>query len=81
MYYTYILKSLKSGKFYFGHSENLSERLKIHNKGKVTYTRPFRPWVIHYFEEFDSRSEAYRRELFFKSKEGRQWLKENGIIP
>ena len=46
MYYTYILKSLKSGKFYFGHSENLSERLKTHNKGKVTYTRPFRPWVI-----------------------------------
>uniref|UniRef100_A0A7V2ZM66 GIY-YIG nuclease family protein n=1 Tax=Ignavibacterium album TaxID=591197 RepID=A0A7V2ZM66_9BACT len=41
MFYTYILKSLKTSKFYFGHSENLSERLKLHNKGKVKFTKPF----------------------------------------
>ena len=51
-----------------------------HNSGKVTWTKSKIPWVLLYFEEFETRSEAYARELFFKSFEGRQWLYHNGIL-
>ncbi|MCX7589857.1 MAG: GIY-YIG nuclease family protein [Patescibacteria group bacterium] len=60
MFYTYILKSLSVNKFYFGSTKDLTDRLKSHNTGKVKFTKPFRPWIIHYFETFPSRSEAYR---------------------
>tara|TARA_R110002124_G_scaffold255201_1_gene420887 strand:+ start:21332 stop:21508 length:177 start_codon:yes stop_codon:yes gene_type:complete len=58
----------------------MGARLKAHNKGKVRYTKGRRPWMFHYKEEFATRSEAYRREQFFKSIDGYNYLKEKGII-
>jgi len=55
-------------------------RLKAHNTGKVKFTKGHRPWEIIYTEEFASRSEARKRELFFKSIDGYKWLKEKKII-
>lgn len=80
MFYTYILKSEKDCTYYYGHTTNLKSRLKAHNSGKSKYTKSKRPWSIHYYEIFDSKSEAYRRELFFKSIDGYNWLKSNAII-
>ena len=79
MFFTYILKNEKTGSYYYGHCENIEIRLKRHNAGKVRSTKSKRPWMIHYFEEFPSRSEAYKRELYFKSRRGYKFLKENGI--
>jgi len=36
--------------------------------------------LLHYFEEFATRKEAFERERFFKSIDGYNWLKEKGII-
>ena len=80
MYYAYILKSEKDGKYYYGSTGNLSERLLKHNKGEVKATKHRRPFVIHFFEEFETRSAAFRREHFFKSVDGYKWLKEAKII-
>ena len=80
MYFTYILKSIKDEGYYFGHCENLEIRLKVHNNGKVRSTKSRKPFVLHYFEKFETKSEAYRREMFFKSLEGRNWLKQNKIL-
>ena len=80
VFYTYILKSLYDGTYYYGSTKNLEERLKTHNKGKVRYTKGHRPWEIHYFETFQTRSLAVKRELFFKSIDGYRFLKEKGII-
>jgi putative endonuclease len=80
MFFTYILKSTVDGSHYYGHCENLETRLKTHNGGKVRSTKAKRPWILHYSEEFKTRSEAYRRELFFKSIEGYKYLKAEGII-
>jgi putative endonuclease len=79
-FFTYILKSDKTGSYYHGHCENLEARLKRHNGGKVRSTRSKRPWKIHYFEEFPVRSEAYKREMYFKSRSGYKYLKKHGII-
>jgi putative endonuclease len=75
----YILKSLKDGKYYYGSTSNMDSRLKRHNAGLVTSTKFRRPWVIHYTEKFETKSEAMQRELFFKSIDGYNWLKQNGI--
>ena len=80
MAYAYVLRSLKNGRFYYGSTANLQERLAKHNAGKVRSTKAYRPWVLHYVEQIETKGEAYRRELFFKSIDGYIWLKEQGII-
>ena len=80
MFYAYILKSKKDSRYYYGSTDNLQSRLEKHNKGDVRATKGRRPFEIHYFEQFETRSEAFRREHFFKSIAGYQWLKEKKII-
>jgi putative endonuclease len=80
MFYAYVLKSIKTGTYYYGHTVDLDNRLKNHNQGKVRWTKPRRPWNLIYSEPFETKSEAYKRELFFKSIEGYRYLKEKGII-
>jgi len=80
MFYAYILRSLKDGKCYYGSTSDLQARLDEHNKGKVKSTRPRRPFVIHHFETFETKGEALKRELFFKSIDGYKYLKEKKIL-
>jgi putative endonuclease len=80
MFFTYILISQTHGTYYYGHTSNLNNRLIEHNRGYVRYTSGRRPWIIHYFEEYNTKSEAAKREYFFKSIEGYKYLKENKII-
>jgi putative endonuclease len=79
-YFAYILKSLKDNKYYYGHTQNLEERLARHNAGKVPSTKPRRPFVIHYFEILETKGDAFKREQFFKSIGGYQLLKSQSII-
>jgi putative endonuclease len=80
MFYSYILLSEKDGKYYYGSTNNLQNRLLKHNKGDVKSTKHRRPLKIHFFEEFNTRSEAFQREHFYKSIVGYNWLKQNNII-
>ena len=80
MFCTYILKSLKDGKHYYGHTADLDVRLKEHNNGKVRSTKGRRPFILDYFETFSTKQEAAKRELFFKSIDGYRYLKQQGII-
>ena len=74
-YFSYILYSAKYTRFYKGHCEDLAERLKQHNHGHTKSTKPFIPWEIVYFEEFETREEAINRERYFKTAAGRLFLK------
>jgi len=80
MFYAYVLKSLKNNSYYFGSTRDINNRLKSHNAGKSKYTKSFRPWEVIYFEQYQTRKEAFYREMFFKSKEGRDWLKSLNVI-
>ena len=79
-FHAYILKSEKDERFYYGSTIDIEKRLLKHNKGDVKATKHRRPLTLHYFEIFETRSEAYQREHFFKSIEGYRWLKDNKII-
>ena len=80
MFTVYILKSETSYKHYYGHTKDLTQRLKAHNSGKVRSTKSGRPWKVIHQEEFANKSEAYQRELFFKSIDGYNFLREQKII-
>ena len=77
---TYIIKSLKDLGYYYGHSQDPEKRLAEHNSKKVKSTKHRITFILHYVETFDSKSLAYRQEMFFKSAEGKKYLKEKGII-
>ena len=65
MFKTYILQSLKDDSFYYGYTKDLENRLKEHNPGRVRYNKARKLWKIFYFEEFETKSLAYQREMFF----------------
>jgi putative endonuclease len=75
MFYVYVLKSEKDGRFYKGMTSFLEKRVKQHNLGQNKSTKGFLPWDLVYYEEFQTRGEARIREKYFKSGEGREFLK------
>jgi putative endonuclease len=76
MFFAYVLKSIEHDYFYKGHCQNLEIRLHQHNAGKTESIKPFIPFQIVYFEEFDTEMEAIKREKYFKSAAGRRFLKK-----
>jgi putative endonuclease len=76
MFTVYILKSLKTGSFYKGHTEDLHARLIQHNSGKTKSNKHGIPWIVVYTEIFPSRPEARKQEKYFKSAAGRRYLKD-----
>jgi len=70
MYKVYILKSLENNRYYVGHTRDIEERLFRHNNGKVKSTKFYRPWEVIHEENYNSKSDAYKRELEIKSYKG-----------
>ena len=70
IYYVYIIQSSSNGRFYIGSCRDLYKRLIEHNHGETRSTRPFRPWVIIYSEQLETRQDAYKRERKIKSYKG-----------
>ena len=75
MFYAYVIQSKKDGSFYKVHCQNMEERLKQHNNSLTVSIKNKVPFEIKYFEKFDTRLEAIKREKNFKSAAGRKFLK------
>jgi len=71
MYYAYILLSSKSHIFYFGSTNDLKNRLLLHNDGQVKSTRPHIPWKLIWYGSFSTEKEARDFELYLKSGSGK----------
>ncbi len=77
MHFAYLLYSSKFHKTYVGSTSNLEGRLSAHNHpSNKGYTQRYQPWEIIYFEEFKTKSDAQKRETYFKSGKGREFLKK-----
>ena len=66
MFYVYILRSLKTGKLYYGYSENVLTRLSWHNAGAERYTKSGIPWELLHQECYETKAEALKRERYLK---------------
>jgi putative endonuclease len=72
----YILESLKDGGYYVGSTNNLEDRFKRHNEGRVAFTKPRRPWKLIYSEEHPDRTSAAKREYEIKQHKSREFIEE-----
>jgi putative endonuclease len=66
MYYLYILKSLKDLGYYIGTSDDVQGRLINHNKGKTKSIKHRVPFILKYTEQYQTKTEARKREIFLK---------------
>ena len=66
MNYTYLLECADKT-LYCGWTNDLDRRVKAHNLGQgAKYTKPRRPVRLVYFEAFETKEEAMRREAAIK---------------
>lgn len=64
--FTYLLRCA-DGTLYCGWTNDLKHRLKAHNSGQgAKYTKSRRPVTLAYYEAFETRNEAMRREAAIK---------------
>ena len=76
MYYCYILFSEKLNKYYIGSTANIQGRIQRHNQSNKGFTSTGKPWVLKYFETFENKTEALKRELQLKKWKDRTKLEE-----
>jgi len=74
-YCVYVLKSMKDQKFYIGFTTNIEKRLIDHNRGSTKSTAYRRPLKLIFCEFYISKTDAVRREKYFKTTSGKKALK------
>ena len=66
MYYTYMLRCT-DGSIYTGMTNNLEKRIDEHlSKKGAKYTKTRRPVELVYYEKFETKEEAMKREYAIK---------------
>jgi putative endonuclease len=75
-YYVYVIKS-DEGFVYKGMTDSLERRLAEHNDKILSFlTKRGTNWKLIYKEEFESKTEALKRERWLKTGVGREYLKK-----
>ena len=77
MVYVYVIKGEVANRRYVGITQDVEQRVREHNSGRSSSTKPYIPWQIIHQESFDSHEEARGREKYLKSSAGRRWLKKH----
>lgn len=76
-HYVYILQSQQdSNRYYTGQTENLNERLLMHNQGKCKHTSKYVPWKIKTAIAFTDKQKALDFENYLKSSSGRAFARK-----
>ena len=70
----YVLLSADGAYRYKGSCRDLAARLKDHRAGRVSRTKNHRPLTLLHVEYFEAFTQARKRENYFKSGAGRDWL-------
>jgi putative endonuclease len=75
MFTVYVLYSPSYNKIYIGFTSDLENRLRSHNMfASKGWTIKFRPWEILFTENFETKTEAMKREKQLKSAKGRNYI-------
>ncbi|MDP3935031.1 MAG: GIY-YIG nuclease family protein [Candidatus Giovannonibacteria bacterium] len=75
MFYTYVLQSIKNGRWYTGYTNDLRKRFNQHNENKSRYTNKRGPYKLIYYEACLNEEDARSRELYLKTGMGKRYLK------
>ena len=72
----YVIESEPDKTWYTGIAMDPLKRLKDHNSGRNRFTKGHLPWKIIYTESHPDWAEARKREKYFKSAAGKNWLRK-----
>ena len=75
MFYIYTLRSLARDWLYVGYTEDLHRRFLEHQKGLSQATRPYRPFMLVFYEAYAAKADAKRREMYLKTVKGKRTLR------
>ena len=75
MFWVYAISSLKRNYIYLGLTSDLESRIARHNKGYEKTTKPYRPFVLLFSEQVNTRTDAREREKYWKSGIGKEKLR------
>jgi putative endonuclease len=75
-HYVYVLLSEKDGKLYIGSTNDLKRRISEHRQGKNISTAKRLPLELIFYEAYPTKSDAERRERYFKTAKGKTTLKQ-----
>ena len=79
-FYVYVIGSKKKNKVtYVGWTNNLKKRIYKHNLGLGAKFTRGRKWKILYFESFDSKIKAMKREFVLKKDKKFRYFLRNKI--
>jgi putative endonuclease len=68
MFFVYVLLSLKDNTTYIGSTDiDVYERLKQHNQGKTKSIKHKLPMKLVYYEAYDTKKLARKREIHLKT--------------
>lgn len=70
MFYVYVLRMKKSGRYYIGQTQNLTNRHQKHSRGETRSMKNRGEFELVYAEGCSSRAEALKREKQIKSYKG-----------
>ena len=76
MWYVYVLRGARDGQFYVGSTIDVQRRMAEHLAGRNRSTARRRPVKLIYFEAHLSKSDAIRREGYFKTTKGKVTLRQ-----
>ena len=74
-YCVYVLQSERDLLLYHGFTTNIDKRIKDHNNGHTISTSKRRPLKLVFCEFYLSKKDAFRREKYFKTSQGKRMLK------
>ena len=80
IYFVYILESQVDLSKYTGQTQNLEDRLKRHNSGKVKSTASKRPWSLYAHKIVNSRIESLKLEKKIKNLKSKTRLNKFLIV-
>ena len=75
MYYVYILQSKIDNFLYVGYSTDVKKRVLSHNSKKNLSTKNKAPYKLIFCEIYTCKSDAKRREKYFKTTKGKTTLR------
>ncbi|MEO0341261.1 MAG: GIY-YIG nuclease family protein [Bacteroidota bacterium] len=76
MIHVYVLKAKNHWRFHVGMTNDLSKRLEEHNIGRTKSTKGYAPWLLFFYEIYEDRVAARKREKYLKSGIGKEFIKQ-----
>ena len=74
-YYTYIIESSVSKKWYIGHTNDIERRLIEHNSGQNKSTKGKGLWKLIFLSRFNNNLDANKFELKLKKITNKDFIK------